>query len=144
MIEVALAVYLDAQGLVTYEPAGASGDCFIDALPSSPEAAVMIKATGGPALVDGAWNPWDEPTVQVLVRGSEDPRSGKQVAQAIFDALQGLHNTTLDEGGADAVYLVSATAIQSAPAHIGRDDNGRHLFSQNHALHVRADTPNRT
>ncbi len=144
MIEVALAKYLHGLGLVAYEPSSTSGDCFIDALPSSPEEAVMIKATGGPALPDGAWNPWDEPTVQILVRGSEDPRGGKQVAQAIYDALQGLHNTTLDEGGADAVYLVSATAIQSAPAHIGRDENHRHLFSQNHALHVRADTPNRT
>lgn len=143
MIEVALAVYLDAQGLVVYEPAGVTGDCFIDALPSSPEAAVMVKATGGLALEDGAWNPWDEPTVQVLVR-SPGLRAGAERARAIYAALQGLHNTTLDPAGADAVYLITATAIQSAPAHIGRDENGRHLFSQNFALHVRADTVHRT
>lgn len=142
MIEAALAKYLQAAGLVTYKAGQSGGDCFLDTLPSRPDAAVMVKATGGLAMEDGAFNPWDEPTVQVLVR-SPSLRAGAERARAIYAALQGLHNTTLDPGGVDAVYLVSATAVQSAPAHIGRDENDRHLFAQNFALHVRTDTVHR-
>ena len=143
MITRALAKYLDAAGLVSYEPAGL-GDCFLEHLPDTPDAAVMLLSTGGNPLGAATTYGWDEPTVQVMVRGvAEDPETPQAAAQALYDALQGLRYVTLDAGGDDEVRLCSCSSLQTAPFNLGRDEKGRYRFTLNFALHVRALTEHR-
>lgn len=145
MIAVALAKYLHAQGLLIYEPSRASGDAFIAQLPSSPDAAVAIVPYGGTPLPERGSLPWDEPTLQLLIRGvPDDPIGPHTLARRLYEALQGLHDVTLDEGGADEVYLAMARCLQTDPVHIGSDENRRHRYVVNLACHVRAQTTHRT
>lgn len=144
MIAVALAKYLDAQGLLTYEPSRGEGDCFIAQLPSDPDAAVMIMPYGANPLPEAGSLGWDEPTLQLMVRGApDDPITPHATARALYDALQGLRYTMLDAGGDDEVFLVSAKCNQTSPVHIDRDENRRHRYAVNVALHVRAATTHR-
>lgn len=143
-MNVAVAFARDASvaGLVAFDEAGVGGNCFVNRLPSAPHLAVMIKQTGGNFLPDGKALGYDEPTLQVLVRGTKDPRSGAALAQALYDHYHGLHAVTLDPAG-EAVRLIDCSSLQSGPEHIGTDENDRHMYSLNLALHVRNETQHR-
>lgn len=143
-MNVAIALCHDAHdaGLVIYDDGATGGNCFYNRLPDAPDTAVMVKDTGGNPVPDGKALGYDEPTLQILVRGTRDPRTGKTLAQSFYDRYHALCRVTLDPGG-EAVRLIDCTSLQSAPAHIGTDEKGRHLYSLNLALHVRNATPNR-
>lgn len=144
MISRALAKYLDAAGLAVYDPTGTTGDCFLEHLPDAPDEALMVLSTGGnPTSAAATWG-WDEPTVQLMVRGApEDPETPHAQAQALYNELQGLRYRTLDSGGADEVRLIICESPQSAPFDLGRDEKGRYRYTLNFALHVRALTTHR-
>lgn len=142
-LEAALAKRLDAQvaGLV-YDPAGVSGNVFIATMPSDPDQAVMVMPTGGTG--NGTRQAVDERTVQILVRGPRfDPRPGLVTARAIYSALDCLDLTTIDDGGADQVFIHSITALQSDPIPLGVDENDRHEWSLNFAVRIPVPTTHR-
>lgn len=139
---MALCRYMHAQQLVIYDEVGQSGNCWLARLLDNPSEAVMVKPTGGNPTQYGASLGYDEPTVQLLVRGTRDPRTGAALAQSLYDHMVSLHAVTLDPNG-EAVRLIDCQSLQSAPAHIGTDETGRHMYSLNLALHVRNKTPNR-
>lgn len=144
MIAVAMAKYLDAQGLLSYEPASATGDTFIGHLPSSPDVAVMVMPYDAEPLPERGSLPWDEPILQLMVRGApDDPITPYATARALYEALQGLRYTTFDEGGDDQIFVVSARCLQSDAFHLDVDENRRHRYVVNVAVHVRAATAHR-
>lgn len=134
MLVAEIAQYLAARGLVTFDEQGADGDCFVGILPAVPDEAVALFPTGG----DGAdlKLAYDQPTVQVLVRGTRDPRAAADRAQAIYGALHGLHGLDLPGG----TYVIGCWGIQSGTTHLGRDANGRHELSLNFRLEIRSRT----
>lgn len=138
MITTALARELDARDLVDYQPNAGGGDVFVEEdLPPDPVDAVGLMSFGGaPADVKLGY---DMPNVQVIVRGGADARVPFARAQAIYDALHGLHAHTLPDG----TYVIGCAADQSAPVRLGPDESGRHRFSLNFAFDVRAVTSHR-
>jgi len=143
MISRALAKYLTDAGLVTYTVA-AGGDCFPERLPDTPDAAVMILSTGGnPTPAAATWG-YNEPTVQIMVRGAPNDAVTPQTrAVALYGALQGLRYTVLDPGGVDEVFVIVCEAAQTAPVNIGASATGCYRYTLNFALHVRALTAHR-
>lgn len=138
---VALARYLSGRSLVIYDEVGTGGNCFVNRLPAQPNEAVMVKQTGGHPVPAGGSLGYDEPTLQLLVRGTRDPRVGDALAQSLYDELQGFRGV-LDPAG-ENIYVARCLAAQSAPVHIGTDENERHLYSLNFALHIRHITQHR-
>ena len=144
MIARALAKYLDAAGLVTYDATGTTGNVLLERLPDAPDEALMVLSTGGNPLGPAATYGWDEPTVQLMVRGApDDPETPAAAAQALYDALQGLRYVTLDPGGEDEVRLCVCSSLQTGPFNLGRDERDRYRFTLNFALHVRRATEHR-
>ena len=143
MISRALAKYLTDAGLVTYS-ATTGGDCFLEHLPDTPDAAVMILSTGGNLTPAAATWGYDEPTVQLMVRGApNDPMTPQARAVALYGELQGLRYVTLDAGGDDEVFVIVCESPQTAPVNIGTDLKNRYRYTLNFALHVRALTAHR-
>lgn len=143
MISRALAKYLDARSLASYQPAG-GGDTFLEHLPDSPDVALQILSTGGNPLPAAATFGYDEPTLQLMARGAaEDPEGPLSRAWSLYGALQGLRYVVLDEGGVDEVFLVVSSFAQTGPIDIGTDEKGRYRYALNLALHVRALTEHR-
>lgn len=138
MLLTEIAQYLHNQGIVMFDETGVSGDCFISVLPSSPDSVVAIFPSGG----DGSDVKlgYDSPTVQVIVRGTQDPRPTLSRAQDIYNALHGFHSDSFIVNG---LYVVSCQGIQSGPTHIGRDENGRHENSLNFELEIRNQSTHR-
>lgn len=134
---------LHAEGIVTFDETGMTGDAFVEHLPDAPDATVMVKSTGGPTA--DSFHGYDTPTVQVLVRGDgPDPRPARDRAMDIYNVLAGLHATVLlDASGQEEIGVVSCTAIQSAPVSLGRDGNHRHEYSQNYQLEIHNPTTHR-
>jgi len=144
MIARALAKWLTTVGLANYQPVAGGGDLFLEHLPDAPDAAVQLYSTGGNPLSAAATWGYDEPTVQLMVRGApDDPLSPQARAQALYGALQGLRYVLLDEGGEDEVFVVVCESLQTAPVNIGTDEKGRYRYTLNLALHVRALTAHR-
>lgn len=144
MISVALAKYLDAIGLVIYEPLETGGDAFPEHLPDEPDEAVMLLSTGGNSTPAAATWGYDEPTLQLMVRGApNDPTTPQTRAVALYGALQGLRYTLLDEGGDDEVFVIVCSTFQTGPYNIGTDEKGRYRYTLNVALYVRALTTHR-
>jgi hypothetical protein len=125
MLAADIAQYLDDENLVTVDPSGVAGNCFIDTLPATPETAVGIFS--GSAGPPDAKTSLDRPGVQLQVRGDTDPRTAFALAEALRVKLHGLSNLTLASG--TLVKLI--TANQSQPVYIGTDENGRHQYSVN-------------
>ena len=143
MISRALAKWLDAHALASYRE-GAGGDCFLEHLPDAPDEAVQILSTGGNPLPAAATWGYDEPTLQLMLRGAPgDPERPLARAWSTYAALQGLRYVTLDEGGEDEVFLILCSFAQTAPVNIGADQKGRYRYTLNAALHVRALTEHR-
>lgn len=132
MIAAEIAEYLTASGVGVFDASGVSGDIFLYTLPDTPDECVMIRTTGGSAA-DGKIAT-DYPSVQVIVRGTQDPRGAEARAQGIYNLLHGFHAAAFNAGGS---YIVNCTGAQSGPAHIGQDSNRRHEFSLNFRLAVK-------
>jgi len=131
MLVVEMAKYLAEIGLGKLDETGANGNIFVGVLPESPDECISLYPTGGQYSPTG--EPYDDPTVQIIVRGGQDPRTPAELAQSIYDALHGFRGGSFVDGGA---YIVSCRGLQSAPAHIGRDENRRHEYSVNFQLRV--------
>lgn len=128
--------YLDAQGTIAYDPSGISGNAFLDTLPASPDTAVMFRHGGG--FPGDLGLGYDRPSFQVFVRGTRDPRTALTLLEAIYDELQGLRTMLPDD-----TMLHVCQAVQTAPAYLGTDGNGRHEYSQNYQAHIRNLTAHR-
>lgn len=131
--------YLQAQGLLTYDPAGITGDTFVDLMPPAPDE-VVVLGTYGIGEPDPL-NADDVQGLQVRCRGplSGDPRPSRARANAIYSALQGLDEATLPDG----TNLLLAVAVQM-PSPLGQDANGRHEHAVNFRIYTVNPTANRT
>jgi hypothetical protein len=143
---LALARYLTAQGHGTFDGLGTRSDIYVGRQPpKSPANIIMVNPTGGVPVLAGGTRPYDEPTVQLLVRSAcREDAAGLRRAQGLYDALHGLHNVTMDATGDDPVYVVRVLAQQSAPISAGVDGEGRSLWSINLAARVRNSTAHRS
>jgi hypothetical protein len=143
---ISLARYLHAQGLGTFDEFDARSDIHVGRQPpKSPANVIMVNPTGGVPVLAGGARPYDEPTVQLLVRSAcHEDVAGLRRAQGLYDALHGLHNVTMDATGDDPVYVVRVLAQQSAPISAGVDSEGRSLWSINLAARVRNSTAHRS
>lgn len=134
-----LARHLAARGLVTYDPSGVTGDCFAEVMPSAPDEAVVLAIYDGGSEPDSAMG-YDEPHVQVRVRGTRDPRVSRDRAAAIRSELHGLGPLTLPDG----TELILSVCLQSAPASIGPDGSQRHEHVTNYRMEHRSITAHRS
>lgn len=131
-----VARYLAARDLVDYDPTGAAGDTFAEHMPGTPDVAVALTLYGG-AEPDSRV-PVDEPSLQVRVRGTADPRISRRRSYRIYSALHGLARVELPDG----TWLVLCIG-QAPPQSMGVDANGRHEHTTNYRLTVGAPTVNR-
>lgn len=145
MLEAEIAEYLDDQDVLTFDESGTSGDTFIGTLPSSPDEAIALYPQGGtnpsPKFIE------DEHDIQFLCRGTEDPRGALSTARDIYGELHGLSKTTIgedEEEDYDGTEIILIQSIQAGPTHIGRDDNGRHMYSLNFRVEYENSTEHRS
>jgi hypothetical protein len=131
-----IARHLDALGLLTYDPAGGVGDCFIEIEPAQPDDCVTLTLYGGPEV--DSLLPYDTPSLQVRTRGGADPRVSRARSQAIYEQLNGAGPITLPDGS----YLLLATANQTVTS-LGQDALGRCAHVVNYSLEVHAPSAHR-
>ncbi|MFF7295310.1 minor capsid protein [Streptomyces sp. NPDC008265] len=126
-----LARYLAGRALLTYDPTGVTGDCFIEALPPAPDRAISL------ALYDAgpqeSRDDDEDRRLQIRVRGTADPRVSRDRCEALHTALQGLANVELPGG-----YLLTLAAARGTPAPMGTDATGRHEHVVNFDVAVSA------
>lgn len=127
MLTAEIAAYIASLGIGTFSDTG--GDIFLAGLPDTPDECIYIRSTGGPQSYSGL--PFDNPTVQIIVRG-ENLTATEGKAQAIYNALHGYTGRLTEDGR----WIVSCLGMQSAPADIGKDQNGRIEYSLNFELKV--------
>lgn len=120
-----IARHLDALSLVTYDPEGADGDCFLDDMPSGPDKAVAITSYQSGVEPDSLL-PYDELRIQVRTRDL-DPTEARTRCAAIYSQLHGLGPIDLPDG----TRLILCVALQGGPTAIGKDQNGRMEYVAN-------------
>ena len=118
-----LAQYLANANLGTYDPLGPAGNgptgtIFVEIMPEQPGVAIALFQHGGPE--PDAKLGYDSPSVQVRVRGSQDPRVSQALCQKVYETLHGLE-TTLPDG----TVLVNCIAMASGPTAMGPDHSNR-------------------
>lgn len=123
-----IARYLAERGHGTYGPDVVGATICLEQMPSTPdEMTVLTVYDGGTAEPDSLLG-YDEPRMQVRVRGTTDPRVSRARALALYSALHGLGPVTLPDG----TELILCVALQP-PFSLGADENRRH----EHAFNVR-------
>lgn len=132
MILHEMAQYLHNQSILDYDTTGITGHTFISVLPSSPDIAVALYARGG-SPSDSKLG-YQAPSIQIIVRGGQDPREGYLLADSIYHEVHGFRNNSFIPGGR---WIVSCLGAQSGPIHLGRDTNGRHEYSLNFNLDIK-------
>lgn len=131
MLGEQVAQYLHVAGVGVFDASGVAGTIYVDLLPASPDVCIAILERGGQQA--SAANPWDYPSIQVIVRGTTDPRTGRDLSERVFDALHGFHEGPLVDGGD---YVVSLQCNTSGPDPLGPDGNGRLKYSLNFSAFV--------
>ena len=126
MLQSEIAKYLDEQDIVSFDETGTSGDCFIEVLPTEPDNVVSIYMNSG-TQADSKL-PYDNPSLQIIIRGKYDPRVPFNKAQDIYNELHGFSSDTLIDGG---YWIIGIMGEQSGPVRLGQDDNGRQEFEVN-------------
>lgn len=123
-----IAKYLDTNGAGAYKPNDVGGDIYYGGKPSSPNNCIAVFDTGG-------FNPkkdtTSDPTVMIQVR-NEDYSTGMNKLHEIHDLLKDKNNFWLG----DYIFVYVSEAL-GEPGQIGKDENGRHLFSCNYHLRVK-------
>lgn len=108
----------------------------IKTIPETPDSVIALSAypvSSDPALSDTVTG------LQVLTRGAgQDPRPVDDLADLIFDQLQGLHDLTLSTG----VRVVQS--LHHGGGSLGQDDLHRWSRSDNYYLTTHRPSPNRT
>ena len=140
-LALALARYLKVQSLVDLVEYG-GGNIVLETSATEPDDAYTIVTTGGNMPIGSDHLGYDEPTVSIRVRGT-DKLATHGRARAVYGALQGLHDVTLDPGDL-AVRLHLCRSLNSEPSYMGVDDRGRYEYVLTFSLHVRAATTNRS
>jgi hypothetical protein len=119
---------------ITYDETGINGNIFQDNLPAEPDTAVIVQGTGGfPRdmwLID-----YFEPTMQIIVRGTRDPRVARNLIDKIIAEIGVLGEEKFITSG--DWYVIKCQAIQPMGIYIGPDDNNRHRFSVNFEMEVK-------
>ncbi|MFI1942060.1 minor capsid protein [Streptomyces purpureus] len=133
-----IARYLAERDIVTYDPDGITGDVFLESMPSRPGVAVVLTVYDDRVEPDSLLG-YDEPRMQVRVRGDADPRTSRRLCARIRSALHGLGPVTLPGG----VELILSVCLQGAPASLGVDENGRHEHVTNFRMEHRSITTHR-
>ncbi|MCM2394361.1 minor capsid protein [Streptomyces albipurpureus] len=133
-----IARHLSERGLVDYDPTGVGGDCFIESMPSTPGVAVVLTLYDDGTEPDSRL-PYDEPRMQVRVRGDQDPRTSRRLCARIRIELHGLGPVTLPGG----VELILSVALQGAPAALGVDQSQRHEHVANFRMEHLSPTTHR-
>ena len=127
-----IAIFLSDHGIGRFDEFGTGGNIFINAMPSKPNEAIAIFATGGPSI--DPRNEYAVRAIQILIRtGANDPRPGETRAQAVIDALKGFNGGYLADGGN---FIIDIEASQDGPNNIGQDENRLYEFSQNFLIHM--------
>lgn len=119
---------------LTFDEVGSTGEIFIEHLPQAPDVAIAVTYGGG--IEASSSEPWDNPEVHIQIRGDRDPRTAVALWHKLYSHFHALRNKTLPDG----TYLTYSLAVQSSPARIGPDDNGRHQY----ALNLRCEVKNST
>lgn len=130
---------LDTVGGAKWTPAGTYAPTdvgiYIQSTPPSPDGAVILSSfavSDDPTLADSVDG------LQVMTRmGGLDPRPVNDLADAIFDALQGLHDLTLSTG----VRVNECGRRSGLP--LGQDDLRRWLRSDNYYVTAYRPAPHR-
>ncbi|MBE0430033.1 MAG: hypothetical protein IBX61_09230 [Thermoleophilia bacterium] len=135
---VALARYLDNEGIITYDEAGTGGNCFTGPLAPKPALAVSIRQYGGSGDIKFAL---DIPRIQVRVRAAASDEALAK-AQEIYEALHGLVFTTMDPGGDAEKYVFECRALD-LPSDVGIDENGRPEYVINFEIEHQGDAMRR-
>lgn len=120
-----IAQYLAANGIGTLGTNIFEGD-----MPTTPDACICIYETTGLAAEHDI--PLHSPSFQVMIRNTELDL-GQAVAFSIRNLLHNQYNLQFATNG---TYVYSCNLIAEG-GHIGRDDNGRDLFSLNFQCKVR-------
>jgi hypothetical protein len=130
---------IDGIGGATWSPTGTYQDTdtgiFSQSTPPNPDGAVVLSAfsvSDDPTLADSVAG------LQVMTRmGGLDPRPVNDLADTIFDALQGIHDVTLSTG----VQVIECGRRSSLP--LGQDDLRRWLRSDNYYVTTYRPAPHR-
>ncbi len=126
--------HLDSVGLGTFSIEGDS-TIFVGRYPEFPDVCITLYDTGGPGR--GGNLPYKVQTFKVLVRGT-DIEQAADLAEDIYDALDGLHHFTLPEG----TWVLNCRAAHF-PISEGVDEEGRHFYAGNYTIETRQITSNR-
>lgn len=110
--------------------ASSGSTLFRSYVPESPNAVVSVIDTGG--LVPSIDLPVREPTFQVFIR-SVNYSNGKTLLDSVRSLLHQKRNTQLVPSGNYFFFIYA----QSEGGHLGRDDQGRDLFSINFHCRIR-------
>ncbi|MDE5415483.1 minor capsid protein [Alkalihalobacterium chitinilyticum] len=138
MLLIEIARYLHAQRIGVFDERGVQGNIFLNIVPTDPEALIALFSTGGPP--GDVKLGYDNPTVQVWLRGDKNPVTAFEKAQEVYNALHGFSGGRFIENGS---YIVDCRGQQSQPLHMGLDNNGRHQYSINFILDMRNESRRR-
>jgi hypothetical protein len=138
VIAAQIALWLDSENVAAVAASEASGgNVFVDRLPDSPDRAYRFGHVPGPEA--DARLGWDDRRLQIVCRGTTDPRVAYQDAMDIFAALHGAEDVETEDGTVIA-WIISQ---QTGPTPLGIDDKGRYRYSLNFRMEVRALTGTR-
>jgi hypothetical protein len=128
-----VAIYLMQQSIGNYDREGITGDIFINTLPSQDNVIGLYSRGGVSAEVA---NGYDNPAIQIIVRGAADhnPFEALARAQSIYDALHGAFDS--DPIIAGGIVVINCMGLQSGPTSLGKDSNNRHEYSLNFQFEV--------
>ncbi|MFD8685372.1 minor capsid protein [Streptomyces sp. NPDC059651] len=133
-----IAQHLHDLGIVTFDESGTSGDCFLESMPSRPGTAVVLTVYDVAIESDSKLG-YDEPRMQVRVRGGPNPSVSRLLCKQIRDELHGLGPVPLPDG----TLLILSVALQAAPAALGVNTNGEHEHVCNFRQEIRDVTTHR-
>ncbi len=120
--------YLATNSIGAFKPNDVGGDIYFGSKPSSPSNCITVFDTGGFAPKKDTTS---DPTVMIQVR-NDDYSVGMDLLQKIHSLLKDKNNFWLG----DYIFVYVSEAL-GEPGHIGKDENGRDLFSCNYHLRIK-------
>lgn len=125
----ALALLLHTRSFGVYRDSGSpiresEVGIFLEKMPPEPSRAIVISTYEG--VTADSKLPLDSPRVQFMVRGTHNPIDSRELAQEIYDFLNGLGQVSVFGVGVQLIV-----GLFSGPVYAGIDKNELHIHTVN-------------
>lgn len=122
-----IATYIDAQGILNYNPSGTDSEIYFDNQPEKGSVLTLYNSKGSYSKTTLGYK---RVGMLIIYKGTNNPVASYDKANEVFEALQGLNGYFVSGQN----YIVSCISNDGGPGRLGVDKKANYEYGMNFVI----------